>query len=257
MPPETKTSFDPKYEIENQSQNFWHSVESKIKNYFTSVQENLKHDSEEDRKKDLKGYIEKEKNFTELILQKFLENLKPNSNDLTILFDIDETILTSKISENGRTYFLRPSIKPLLEEIKNISESKNSQINFGTLSSRSEEKIKTQLEKEGELHDLKNFFNQEFINSDRNIEVPFEAENNFEEYSKKYLSEILDAEKVDPYPNHGDITKILKLKQLIEKYPNKKFLVIDDFEFPNWIKENTNTVGISLRNEAKPATFYL
>ncbi len=199
--------------------------------------------------------IERERNFFIRVLDTVHKATTDYAENVTVLFDVDETIATHQYSRaypQGRTV-LRPSFMPLLSLIKEKGCA------IGLLTSRG--KLAEQIETEHLLASLKPHLKPEYLFSTKDSYDGMYGESSSEfadTMAQKYGGEggIIDANLLGEYPpsTMGDMAKLRHLQTIRPKLPGA-VVVVDDSEYTRVLNNQSGLYGVWLR--ATPEAIFL
>tara|TARA_Y100000310_G_C20432533_1_gene692154 strand:- start:52 stop:828 length:777 start_codon:yes stop_codon:yes gene_type:complete len=239
-------------EKEQGLENLWSLIEEKIKNFYneTNKPKDMEQDEIEEWQEKVEKRVQKEIFFFFEVYKSISTSYKENSDkNHKLLFDIDQTIGTSRRDENYHNIgtILRPCLMPLLEHIK----KEFPELKIGFLSTRSQKGIKEQMQDKNELGYLESHIDENSIFSIDQLEDedfyldwneekisnyikkhPCADQNKIPNDSNEWVYELIDGQ------NMGKLEMLRKIKS---QNPETILVSVDDTKFPKYLKN-----GVSL-----------
>ena len=173
--------------------------------------------------------VEGEETFFTRVLDSAEQARRENPDKkITLLFDVDETLVKSRLVSGERRDTPRPTAIPLLQKLQARGFSS------GLITSRSE--LKAQLEDEKTLLPFKSYIDGNMLFSTRGVEVGIIEE--------KELKDSLPEEF--QHMSTGDYQKLKIFADIERENKDTLYIPVDDFKWPSVV-----LYGIALENNEK------
>ena len=234
---------------------FWEGIKEEVSRELRDIlmrvnrYDRKKSESQTDLEDDLRGGLEKEKGFVVRVLSA-VEEAKKTSDNIILLFDVDETIARKPFRGEG---YIRPSLIPVLEKVTSKG------VAVGLLTNRGKEVADDSLESGSDLGSIGAFFDRDIVFSSRGhnkvrADFDFTIEGFRALMLKKFGGVVGEAELdqgSDDCCGVGDLEKLSALSEIKEQYPDRSIIVVDDLAYPRFLGEDKGLYGVSLKEEGR------
>lgn len=213
----------------------------------------------EEHAEDTELFVERELAFTRNVLGGLAAMAARREGSLVLLFDVDDSIAKNRFDRDGnpKDTVIRPSF-PLL--MQTISQQYPDRVEVGLLTSRAQSHVDAEMASPTYLDSAQSLLNPEFgISSRDGTAVSSEEATMLTQWSTfedRYaaVESLLDPAKVsaeqEPYWDWFD-AKLLALDALAKQYPDRGFMVVDDYQFTTAIDPNHPQVhGVRVGEES-------
>ena len=232
---------------------FWKAIKDRVKeNLESEFGSELNRTDEFERKDErIERMMAREKTFVTSVLSRVERAREERGGDMVILFDINETIGSTKFVDGNNFHtLLRPSLMPMMEKLRAMG------IKIGFISNWGKEAMERQLQDTQDLESLREYITPKYIYSTRvgyEQDLPYRS---VEELAQK-LKETFggDLGVVDDallgaegeYPDSsGDYEKLFFLKKIQSELNGKTVIVVDDLDYPKYLDKKKGFYGVSL-----------
>lgn len=236
--------------IEATSDAFWESTQEERYKY-------REYDEEEDQE-DRDEFTARELAFACKVLGGVSTMLERHDGNVTVLFDVDETIgkLKTKPDDTYHTV-TRPALAPVTQAIAETSEGR---VSYGLLSSRGQSYLDTEAQERAYTTPLGEAFDPRFAVSSRDGKI-VDATNACQ--LKRWGDTAMQLEAIPHIVDPGITTdtdiwwnwfdeKLVVLNQLHQEHPDRAFVLVDDLDFVKSIDPNHPQVhGVHINVDAR------
>ncbi len=194
-----------------------------------------------------------EKTFFIKVLSTAARAAKARGDDVTILFDVDQTLGVWNGEDNqspNQRMLIRPAVLPLLRLCKEVGYK------MGLLTSRGE--LERQVQEEKNLGALRDYLSTDLLFSDRDYSVDL-IKNTAQAIASTYggpsgvvNEELIFAAEPGTLPTEeGGFTKLAALIDIRRKISHGPIVVVDDFPYAEFLNEANDLYGVSLNFRKK------
>lgn len=256
------------------SESIWQDIAEKVYQKLEEISKAMTKPFSEER---IKEMLIHEEAFVKKIWEQVITNIESGQNQLTILFDIDETIGARYFSDPNKPQcqtIIRPSFEPLVQRLRDLPVD----LKIGLITTRRTEVINQQLNDPEHLQAIAALLNPEYLFT--TTQLPIDQQNLAQQGEKqqvvkqakkakivtKKIDEALQSlpetatnEERERHPQQclfpADLAKILLLRNLLDSqsqnyeslFNNRTVLVVDDFIYPDYLNPE-KVQGITLNN---------
>ena len=198
--------------------------------------------------------IDKEKRFFTKIYDAAMTMAERSDGTVTLLFDVDETIVDGP--------FNNPVVRPAFPAvIKELGETLGDRLEVGLLTTRRQDMLEMELEDPQFLGDVMTHVNPDFVMSSRQFEKDYPVfedliHNNDDEMKIALTEDIVDPEVIEATRN-GIVpahkwyhTKLAMVQELVNRFPDRSFVLIDDLISAGVIRDDHDrAAGVHVYDE--------